>query len=174
MYTCENATLFEILCTDSFSFFSNTMSSQEQLQLTEEAVMMRGLSGVHSEVALLLWASRHDQLLHPLVQTRLSEIRSTQMTSVDESIMYHVKSFTKEPVTLNPTKMNSTTLSPRNSKDPRHPSPQKFVPSSKIVIDQPTLAQTPLASPRAHEGISNVETATDERIEAQRSSPSPL
>ena len=117
-----------------FPFFSNTMSSQEQVQLTEEAVMMRGLSGVHSEVALLLWANRHDQLLHPLVETRLSEIRSTQMTSVDESIMYHVKSFTKEPETLNPTsptptKMNFTALSPRNSKDLRHSSPPKFVPS---------------------------------------------
>ena len=112
------------------------MSSKEQLQLTEETVMMRGLSGVHSEGALLLWANRHNQLLHPLVETRLSEIRSTQMTSVDESIMYHVKSFTKEPETLNPTsptptKMNSTTLSPRNSKDLRHPSPQKFVPGSR-------------------------------------------
>ena len=117
-------------------FFSNTMSSQEQLQLTEEAVMMRGLSGVHSEVALLLWANRHDQLLHPLVETRLSEIRSTQMTPVDETIMYHVKSVTKGPETLNPTsptltKKNSTTPSPRNSKDPPHPSPKKFVPSSR-------------------------------------------
>ena len=127
------------------SFFSNTMSSEEQLQLTEEAVMMRGLSGVHSEVALLLWANRHDQLLNPLVETRLSEIRSTQMTLVDESIMYHVKSFTKEPETLNPTsptptKMNSTTLSPRNSKDPPHPSPKSSCPVQDS--HRPTLPRT--------------------------------
>ena len=79
---------------------SNTMSSQEKLQLTEEAVMMCSLSGVHSEVALLLWANRHNQLLHPLVETRLSEIRSIQMTPVDKSIMYHAESFNKESETV--------------------------------------------------------------------------
>ena len=68
------------------------MSSQEQLQLTEEAVMMHGLWGVRSEVALL-----HGQLLHPLVEARLNEIRSSQMTEVDDSIMYHAQSFTEEP-----------------------------------------------------------------------------
>lgn len=50
------------------------MSSQEKLQLTEEAVMMHGLSGVHSEVAKLLWANKHGQLLHPFVEARLNEI----------------------------------------------------------------------------------------------------
>ena len=72
------------------------MSSQEQLQLTEEAVMRHGLSGVHSEVALLLWANRHGQILHPYVEARLNEIRSSQMTEVDDSIMFHAQSFTEE------------------------------------------------------------------------------
>ena len=59
--------------------------------------MMHGLSGVHSEVGLLLWANRHGQLLHRFVEARLNEIRSSQMTEVDESIMYHAQSFTEEP-----------------------------------------------------------------------------
>ena len=46
---------------------------------------------VHSEVALLLWANRHGQLINPLVQARLYE--------VDASIMYHTQSFNMEPET---------------------------------------------------------------------------
>ena len=57
-----------------FFHISNMMSAQEQLQLTEEAVMMGVLSGFHSKVALLLWANRHGHLVHPLVETRLNEI----------------------------------------------------------------------------------------------------
>ena len=79
---------------------SNMMSAQEQLQLTMEAVKVRGLSRIHSKVALFLWANRHDHLLHPLVETRLNEIPSSQMTQADELIMYHVQSFTKEPETV--------------------------------------------------------------------------
>ena len=54
---------------------------------------------VHSEVALLLWANRHGQLLNPLVEARLNEIWSSQMTEVDDSIMYHEQSFNMEPET---------------------------------------------------------------------------
>ena len=79
---------------------SNMMSTQEQLQQTEEAVMMQSLSGFHSKVALLLWANRHDHLLHPLVETRLNDIWSSQMTQVDNSMMYHAQSLTKEPETV--------------------------------------------------------------------------
>ena len=79
---------------------SNMMSAQEQLQLTEEAVMIGSLSGIHSKVALLLWVNSNGHLLHPLVETRLNEIGSSQMTQVDNFIKYHVQSFTKEPETV--------------------------------------------------------------------------
>ena len=49
---------------------------------------------------LLFWANRHYQLLHPLVETRLRKIGSIQMTPVDELIMYHAQSFTKESETV--------------------------------------------------------------------------
>ena len=68
-------------------YISNIMSAQEQLQPTEEAVIMQGLSGIHSKVALLLWANRTGHLLHSLVETRLNEIRQSHVTQVDYLIM---------------------------------------------------------------------------------------
>ena len=152
------------------------MSSQEKLQLTEEAVMMHGLSGVHSEVALLLWANRHHQLMHPLVETRLSEIRSIQMTPVDESILYHAESFNKESETVASdfSDADEEELYHTQSQEQQGPAPPaspKVRDQFQTGIDQTTRAQTPPASPRANEGIGNVETATDDRLEAPTLNP---
>ena len=142
------------------------MSSQEQLQFTEEAVIMHGLWGVHSEVALLLWANRHGQLLHPLVEARLNEIRSSQMTEVDDSIMYHAQSFTEEPEKENTSDFSDADAEElfyaQSQEQPRpeaSASPDACV-QSQIVNHQPTGAQTPPAFRYAHVRTSTPEPPT--------------
>ena len=76
--------------------YSNMMSSQKLIKSTEEAVMRQGLSGVHIEKALLLWAHEHRCLLHPLVEARINEFRCSQMTEVDDSVMYNAESQIRE------------------------------------------------------------------------------
>ena len=104
------------------------MSGQEQLQPTEVAVTMRGLSGIHSKVALLPWANRTSHLLHSLVETRLNEIRPSQMTQVDYLIMYHAQSFTKEPETVasNFSNADKEELYHAQSKEQPRPAPPAF------------------------------------------------
>ena len=75
----QRLTLFIFLFIYFFFFFfthhaySNMMSSQQLIKSTEEAVMRQGLSGVHTEKALLLWANEHRCLLHPLVEARIND-----------------------------------------------------------------------------------------------------
>ena len=124
------------------------MSLQEQLQLTEEAVIMHGLSGVVSEVALLLSANRHGQLLHPLDEARLNEIRLSQMTEVDDSIMYHAQSFNMEPKTYTSDFSDTDEQELYHAQSQEQPKPAtgaapKVCAQSQLVNHQPSHAQTP-------------------------------
>ena len=114
---------------------------------------------VHSQVALLLWTNRHGQLLNPLVEARLNEIRSSQMTEVDNSIMYHEQSFNMEPET------NTSDFSYVDEEELYHAQSQeqprtatcgslKVCAQSKLVNHQPSHAQTPTCVPNAHVGRS--------------------
>ena len=64
------------------------------------SLLQHNIFGRTTATHLLFWADRHYQLLHPLLETRLSKIGSIQMTPVGELIMYHGQSFTKESETV--------------------------------------------------------------------------
>ena len=140
------------------------MSAQEQLQLTEKAVMMRGLSGILSKVALLLWANMHCHLLHPLVETRLNVIPSSQMTQVDELVMCHAQSFTKKQETVASIFFNADEKELYHAQSQEQPRPAatripKVCAQLQLVNDRTIHLQTPPASLRAHVEKSNVKMA---------------
>ena len=116
---------------------------------------------VHSEVALLLWANRQCQLLNTLVEARLNEIRSSQMTEVDDSIMYHAQTFNMEPETNTSdfSDIDEEELYHAQSQEQRRPATltsPKVCAQSQLVNHKPTK-QTPI---RIHQSSSGTRAAT--------------
>ena len=116
-----------------------------------------------------------------LVETRLNEIRSSQMTQLDDSIMYHSQSFTKEPETIafNFSNADKEGLYHAQCQEQPRPAPPHSQSSCSVPTSQrPTphlqtrpAPPTPPPPPRAHVGMRNVKMATNLRPNTQRSSP---
>ena len=74
------------------------MPTQDQLIMTTlETIYRHGLAGVQNEEDLTLLACEYLIHNHPLLRDRIGQIRSSQMTEVDDSSYLHTQSFNAQP-----------------------------------------------------------------------------